>query len=68
MNWFGNSFLEASVGTSVRQLIADKVVIEVDPIRSGKGVKDQEKNFDLLVNWCAIFWKNIYAAREECPQ
>ena len=29
-------------------LLQDKVVIEVDPVRSGKGVKDQEKHVDLL--------------------
>lgn len=48
MNYFGKCFLEASVGPVVRRLLQDKVVIEVDPVRSGKGVKDQEKHVDLL--------------------
>ncbi|KAH8120325.1 GTPase activating protein [Phellopilus nigrolimitatus] len=68
MNWFGKSFLEASVGPVVRRLVSEKIAIEVDPIRSGKGLKDQEKNVDLLVQWCTEFWNNIYSVREECPQ
>ena len=48
MNYFGRSFLEASVGPVMRRLLQDKVIIEVDPVRSGKGVKDQEKHVDLL--------------------
>lgn len=48
MNYFGKGFLEASVGPVIRKLIAQGVVIEVDPVRSGKGVKDHEKHVDLL--------------------
>ena len=68
MNWFGKSFLEASVGPVVRRLISERIVIEVDPVRSGRGQKDQEKNVDLLVTWCNEFWSHIYSVREECPQ
>lgn len=68
MNWFGKPFLEQSVGPIVRRLISEKVVIEVDPIRSGRGLKDQEKNVELLVFWCNEFWNHIYSVREECPQ
>ena len=48
MNYFGKAFLEASVGPVIRRLLQKEVVIEVDPIRSGKGIKDQEKHVDLL--------------------
>lgn len=68
MNWFGKSFLEASVGPVIRQLVSKEVMIEVDPVRSGRGQKDQERNVDLLVFWCNEFWKHIYSKREECPQ
>lgn len=64
---FGKPFLEASIGPVIRRLIAEKVHIEVDPLRSGKGTKDQEKNVEHLVAWCKEFWNNIYAVRGECP-
>ena len=48
MNYFGRGFLEASVGSTIRKLITDKVVIEVDPVRSGKGIRDHERHVDLL--------------------
>lgn len=68
MNWYGKSFLETSVGVVVRRLIADRVSIETDSTRSGKGTKDQEKSIDLLVYWCKEFWISIYGVRTECPQ
>ncbi|EJD03956.1 GTPase activating protein [Fomitiporia mediterranea MF3/22] len=68
MNWYGKPFLEASVGPVVRRLVSEKVVIEVDPVRSGRGPKDQEKNVDLLVYWCKEVWNHIYSVRDECPQ
>lgn len=68
MTWYGKSFLEASVGPVIRRLCAEKVSIEVDPIRSGKSLKDHEKNVDLLVHWCTEFWKQIYTVRGECPK
>lgn len=67
MNWYGKSFLEASVGQVVRRLIAEKVAIETDSTRN-KGAKDQEKNIELLVHWCGEFWTSIYSVRSECPQ
>ncbi|KAL5534237.1 hypothetical protein ACEPAG_699 [Sanghuangporus baumii] len=68
MNWFGKAFLELSVGPVVRRLISEKVIIEVDPVRSGRGLRDQEKNVELLVFWCNEFWGHIYSVREDCPQ
>ncbi|KAK7064231.1 GTPase activating protein [Favolaschia claudopus] len=67
MNWYGKAFLEASIGSVLRKLCAEKVGIEVDPVRSGKGTKDVEKNLDLLIYWCQEFWNQIYSVRNECP-
>ncbi|KAJ7092727.1 Rho GTPase activation protein [Mycena epipterygia] len=67
MNWYGKAFLEASIGCVLRRLCAEKVGIEVDPVRSGKGTKDVERNLDLLIYWCQEFWNQIYSVRMECP-
>jgi hypothetical protein len=67
MNWYGKAFLEASIGSVLRRLCAEKVGIEVDPVRSGKGTKDAEKNLELLIYWCQEFWNQIYSVRNECP-
>ncbi|KAG6851059.1 hypothetical protein H0H93_002951 [Arthromyces matolae] len=68
MNWYGKAFLEASVGGVIRKLCKEKVAIEVDPARRGKGSKDIERNFELLTTWCQEFLDQIYAVRAECPQ
>ncbi|OBZ79003.1 Ras GTPase-activating protein gap-2 [Grifola frondosa] len=65
MSWYGTAFLEASVGHSIRRLCKEKVAIEVDPVRSGKGAKGLEKNVELLVYWCQEFWTHIYDARRQ---
>ncbi|KAJ6610911.1 GTPase activating protein [Mycena sp. CBHHK59/15] len=67
MNWYGKAFLEASIGSVLRRLCAEKVGIEVDPIRSGKGNKDVERNLEQLIYWCREFWNQIYSVRAECP-
>ena len=67
MSWYGMAFLEASVGPSIRRLCAEKVAIEVDPVRIGKGGRAVEKNVELLVTWCTEFWDRIYDARRQCP-
>ncbi|KAJ6575115.1 Rho GTPase activation protein [Mycena capillaripes] len=67
MNWYGKAFLEASIGSVLRRLCAEKVGIEVDPMRSGKGTKDVERNLDLLIYWCQEFWTQIYSVKAECP-
>ncbi|EJF66706.1 Rho GTPase activation protein [Dichomitus squalens LYAD-421 SS1] len=67
MSWYGMAFLEASVGTSIRRLCSEKVAIEVDPVRIGKGGRAVEKNVELLVTWCHEFWDGIYDARRQCP-
>ena len=68
MGWYGKAFLESSIGGVLRRLCAEKVAIEVDPIKSAKGTKDIEKNVDQLVYWCQEFWTQIYSVREECPK
>ncbi|KAF9044534.1 Rho GTPase activation protein [Hymenopellis radicata] len=69
MNWYGKAFLEASIGTVLRKLCAERVAIEVDPMRSGgkSTAKDVERNVDLLIHWCGEFWTQIYSVRTECP-
>ncbi|KAJ6509536.1 GTPase activating protein [Mycena vitilis] len=67
MNWYGKAFLEASIGSVLRRLCAEKVGIEVDPMRSGKGTKDVERNLELLIYWCREFWEQIYSVKTECP-
>jgi len=68
MTFYGKAFLEASIGSVLRRLCAEKVSIEVDPLRSGKSSKDVERNVDLLIYWCHEFWNQIYSVRSECPQ
>jgi hypothetical protein len=68
MGWYGKSFLEASVGVTIRRLCLDNVSIEVDPLRNAKGPKDVERNVDLLVYWCREIWEQIYSVREQCPE
>ncbi|KAF5370234.1 hypothetical protein D9615_010078 [Tricholomella constricta] len=65
---YGKAFLEASIGGVLRRLCAERVSIEVDPLRSGKSTKDLERNVDLLIYWCQEFWNQIYSVRAECPQ
>lgn len=67
MTWYGKPFLEASIGTVIRRLCADRIAIEVDPARSGKSAKDVEKNVEQLIYWCKEFWSQIYKVRGECP-
>ncbi|KAH9486933.1 putative Ras GTPase-activating-like protein ngap [Psilocybe cubensis] len=67
MTWYGKTFLEASIGTVLRRLCAEKVAIEVDPMRSGKGTRDVERNVEQLKYWCQEFWTQIYSVRNECP-
>jgi hypothetical protein len=69
MAWYGMSFLEASIGPVLRRLCSEKVAIEIDPARGGKGQKEAEKkNVEQLVYWCQEFWKQIYSVRTECPK
>lgn len=68
MIWFGKPFLEASIGNVLRRLCAEKITIEVDPMVSGKGTKDVERNLEHLIYWCQEFWNQIYSVRATCPK
>ena len=68
MAFYGRRFLEASIGKIIRQICFEKVTIEVDPNRSGKGSKDVDRGVEQLVEWCRIIWDSIYAHRGDCPQ
>lgn len=68
MGWYGKAFLEASIGGVIRRIYAEKVAIEVDPVRSGRTAKDIEKNVETLVYWCSELWNSVYAVRGDCPQ
>ena len=68
MAFYGKAFLECSIGSIVRRICSDKIAIEVDPVRSGKGVKEAERGVDQLVHWSQEVWNQIYAVRCQCPQ
>lgn len=79
MVWYGKQFLDRSIGPVVRRMCAERVAIEVDPVRlgipaAGGGVggtgriKDLEANVKLLVYWCHEFWQQIWQVRGECPK
>ncbi|EJD47784.1 Rho GTPase activation protein [Auricularia subglabra TFB-10046 SS5] len=81
MSWYGKQFLDRSIGNVVRRMCAERVAIEVDPVRlgipaAGGGIgpgggtgrlKDLEANVQLLVKWCQEFWSDIWKVRGECP-
>lgn len=68
MAWYGKTFLDASIGAPLRRLCTEKIAIEVDPVRSGRGPKEIERNVELLIYWCQEFWNQIYSVRDECPK
>ena len=68
MSCLGKPFLEASIGNVLRRLCAEKIAIEVDPARSGKGTRAVERNVERLIYWCQEFWNQIYSVRSACPK
>ncbi|KZW02215.1 hypothetical protein EXIGLDRAFT_760059 [Exidia glandulosa HHB12029] len=78
MLWYGRPFLDSSIGPIVRKMCAERVAIEVDPVRlgipaaggamGGTGrIKDLEANVKLLVEWSQKLWQQIWQHRGECP-
>ncbi|KIM66196.1 hypothetical protein SCLCIDRAFT_1152839 [Scleroderma citrinum Foug A] len=67
MEFYGRTLLEDSIGKIVRKLCSEKIAIEVDPVRIGKGQKDVERCVEELVKWCQAMWDSIYANRNSCP-
>ncbi|KAG1899236.1 Rho GTPase activation protein [Suillus fuscotomentosus] len=67
MAFYGKAFLESSIGCTIRRICSEKVAIEVDPVRSGKGAKEVERGVDQLIHWSQEVWNQIYAVRGQCP-
>lgn len=62
MGWYGKTWLEQSLGNTVRRLCMENVGLETDPARGGTS-----KDVATLLRWCTLIWKEIYEARYECP-
>ncbi|KAG2366526.1 hypothetical protein BDR07DRAFT_1395750 [Suillus spraguei] len=67
MAFYGKAFLESSIGSTIRRICSEKIAIEVDPVRSGKGAKEVERGVDQLIHWSQEVWNQIYAVRSQCP-
>ncbi|GAA6001399.1 hypothetical protein JCM10207_006649 [Rhodosporidiobolus poonsookiae] len=65
----GAEYLDASIGDAIRRICAEKVEIEIDPMKMKSGWKDKElqANIHLLHEWTLTVWNSIYDAREKCP-
>ena len=68
MNIFGRPFLEASIGSVVRRMCAERVMIEIDVSKLPKGTRDLDSNVKTLVYWCEQMWNGIWKCRGDCPQ
>ena len=62
MGWYGKTWLEQSLGNSVRRLCVENVALETDPSRGGTS-----RDVTTLLQWCTDIWRDIYDARYECP-
>ncbi|GAA5895937.1 hypothetical protein JCM6882_005564 [Rhodosporidiobolus microsporus] len=65
----GAEYLDASIGEPIRRICAEKVEIEIDPMKLKPGYKEKElqANIHLLQDWALTVWNSIYDAREKCP-
>ncbi|BGP40339.1 hypothetical protein JCM10449v2_004300 [Rhodotorula kratochvilovae] len=65
----GAEYLDASIGETIRRICAEKVEIEIDPMKLKPGTRDKElqANVHLLHEWTLTLWNSIYDAREKCP-
>ncbi|GAA5983102.1 hypothetical protein JCM10908_000155 [Rhodotorula pacifica] len=66
----GAEYLDASIGDTVRRICADKVEIEIDPLKYRHAVKEKElaRNTQALQEWTRKLWDSIYRARDKCPR
>ncbi|KZV77643.1 Rho GTPase activation protein [Peniophora sp. CONT] len=62
IGWYGKTWLEQSLGNSLRRLCEDNVSLETDPARGGT-----PRDVSILLQWCTEIWNEIYEARYECP-
>ncbi|GJN90708.1 hypothetical protein Rhopal_003722-T1 [Rhodotorula paludigena] len=62
----GAEYLDASIGEPIRRICAEKVEIEIDPMKLKPGTKDKElqANVHALHEWTLTLWNSIYDARE----
>ncbi|KAG8899531.1 hypothetical protein FRB99_006584 [Tulasnella sp. 403] len=75
MNRYGKIWLDRSLGSHIRKLLAERVSLETDPVMiDKKHTKDEdvvqkevETNVQLLVEWCEKLWGSIWNARDDCP-
>ncbi|GAA5828917.1 hypothetical protein JCM11251_005917 [Rhodosporidiobolus azoricus] len=65
----GAEYLDASIGEPIRRICAERVEIEIDPMKMKPGYKEKElqANIHLLQEWALTVWNSIYDAREKCP-
>ncbi|GEM09828.1 ras GTPase-activating protein 1 [Rhodotorula toruloides] len=65
----GAEYLDASIGNVIRRICADKVEIEIDPMKVKPGTKEKDllANTHALHEWTLALWNSIYDAREKCP-
>ncbi|GAA5989553.1 hypothetical protein JCM11641_004595 [Rhodosporidiobolus odoratus] len=65
----GAEYLDASIGEPIRRICAEKVEIEIDPMKLKPGWKEKElqANIHALHDWTLTVWNSIYDAREKCP-
>ncbi|GAA5850625.1 hypothetical protein JCM8547_001934 [Rhodosporidiobolus lusitaniae] len=65
----GAEYLDASIGEPIRRICAEKVEIEIDPMKMKSGWKEKElqANIHALHDWTLTVWNSIYDAREKCP-
>ncbi|GAA6028158.1 hypothetical protein JCM8097_006889 [Rhodosporidiobolus ruineniae] len=65
----GSEYLDASIGEPIRRICAERVEIEIDPMKLKPGWKEKElqANIHALHEWTLTVWNSIYDAREKCP-
>lgn len=77
MQRLGQDWLMASVGYVVREIIAERVVLDYSDVfkserkaRTGEGSTHAgpDVNAELQAIWCEKMWTSIWNARDDCPQ
>jgi len=66
-SFWGRSYLELSIGPTVRRMCEERVSLEVERRGDGDKEKDLADNVTELVKWAQEMWDGIYNCRAECP-
>lgn len=66
MRRLGKDYLEETLGTVLRSLVAKGPDCEVDPVRLGSR-EQRERNWSTLNEWTSIVWDSISASASSCP-